>query len=146
MARGLKTFHPLYCLHLISFSFRFHKIFLSLYLTRGAGITKGAFNKSLLCLGSRKPDWVTWLSSNICSILHCKNARKCHALCVSRVLKYPKKCLQHLTTFFMSTWWLDCKKMQKKSRWLFEIIHIIRFEMHMDRRDKSENIVGIWSI
>ena len=32
---------------------------------------------------------------------------------------------------------------QHFSRWLFEIIHIICFEMHMDRPDKSENIVGI---
>jgi hypothetical protein len=28
----------------------------------------------------------------------------------------------------------------KFSQVLFEIIHIIRFEMHMDRLDKSENI------
>jgi hypothetical protein len=32
---------------------------------------------------------------------------------------------------------------KKKSRALFEIIHIIGFEMHMDRPDKSENIFGI---
>ena len=32
---------------------------------------------------------------------------------------------------------------EKKSRWLFEMIHIIRFEMHMDRQDKSENIFWI---
>ena len=40
---------------------------------------------------------------------------------------------------------VDFKKMQKKifSRWLFFKIHIIRFEMHMDRPDKSENIFGI---
>ena len=44
--------------------------------------------------------------------------------------------------------WLDdgiakiCKK--KNSWWLFEIIHIIHFEMHMDRPDKSENIFGIY--
>ena len=29
--------------------------------------------------------------------------------------------------------------MKKKIQWLFEIIHIIRFEMHIDRLDKSEN-------
>ena len=31
----------------------------------------------------------------------------------------------------MSTWWMDCKNIKKKifSRWLFEIIHIIRFEI-----------------
>ena len=36
--------------------------------------------------------------------------------------------------------WVDCKNMQKifLSRWLFEIIHIICFEMHIDRPDKSE--------
>ena len=46
----------------------------------------------------------------------------------------------------MSTWWVDYKKMQKKkiSQWLFQIIHIIRFEMNMDRPDKSENIFWIW--
>ena len=33
---------------------------------------------------------------------------------VSRVLKYPEKCLEHLTTFCMSTWCVDCKKMQKQ--------------------------------
>jgi hypothetical protein len=38
---------------------------------------------------------------------------------------------------------LQKKNKKKKSRWLFEIIHIIRFEMHMDRPDKSENIYGI---
>jgi hypothetical protein len=37
------------------------------------------------------------------------------ALCVSRVLKYPKKCLEYLTMFFMSTLWMEwiakkCKK------------------------------------
>ena len=31
----------------------------------------------------------------------------------------------------------------KISQWLFEIIHIIRIEMHMDRPDKSENILDI---
>ena len=42
----------------------------------------------------------------------------------------------------MSTWWVDYKKMQKNifSRWLFEIIHIIRFEIHMDRLDVSKKI------
>ena len=44
------------------------------------------------------------------------------ALWVSRVLKYPKKCLEDLTTFFMSTWWGDSKNMEEIefSRWLFE--------------------------
>ena len=42
-----------------------------------------------------------------------------------------KKSYTHLTTFFTSTWWMDCKNIKKKffSRWLFEIIHIIRFEI-----------------
>ena len=42
---------------------------------------------------------------------------------VSRVLKYPKKCLEDLTTFFMSTWWGDSKNMEEIefSRWLFEL-------------------------
>ena len=41
---------------------------------------------------------------------------------VSRVLKFPKKCLEDLTTFFMSTWWGDSKNMEEIefSRWLFE--------------------------
>jgi len=32
------------------------------------------------------------------------------------------------------------KNPKEISQWLFEIIHIIRFEMHMDWPDKSENI------
>ena len=41
---------------------------------------------------------------------------------VSRVLKYPKKCLEDLTTFFKSTWWGDSKNMEEieLSRWLIE--------------------------
>ena len=35
------------------------------------------------------------------------------------------------------------KCVKKNSRWLFEIIHIIHFEMHMDWPDKSENIFWI---
>ena len=37
---------------------------------------------------------------------------------------------------------MDCKniKINKFSRWLFEIIHIIGFEMHMDRPDKSKHL------
>ena len=34
-------------------------------------------------------------------------------LWVSRVLKYPKMCLEDLTTFFMSTWWGDSKNMEE---------------------------------
>ena len=43
-------------------------------------------------------------------------------LWVSRVLKYPKKCLENLTTFFMSTWWGNSKNMEEIefSRWLFD--------------------------
>ena len=33
---------------------------------------------------------------------------------------------------------------EKISGWLFFLIHFIRFEMHMDRPDKSENVFGIW--
>ena len=46
---------------------------------------------------------------------------------------------------FMGSWKPKrvAKICKKNSRWLFEIIHIIRFEMHMDRPDKSENIFGI---
>ena len=42
---------------------------------------------------------------------------------VSKVLKYPKKCLEDLTTFFMSTWWGDSKNMKEIefSQWLFEL-------------------------
>ena len=40
----------------------------------------------------------------------------------SGVLEYPKKYLEDLTTFFMSTWWGDSKNMEEIefSRWLFE--------------------------
>ena len=43
-------------------------------------------------------------------------------LWVSRVLKYPKKCLEDLTTFFMSTWGGDSKNMEEIEfpQWLFE--------------------------
>ena len=43
-------------------------------------------------------------------------------LWVFRVLKYPKKCLEDLTTFFMSTWSGDSKNTEEIefSRWLFE--------------------------
>ena len=44
-----------------------------------------------------------------------------------------KECIHYtyLTTFFMSTWWMDCKNIKEIffSRWLFEIIHIIHFEI-----------------
>ena len=42
--------------------------------------------------------------------------------CSLWVLKYPKKCLEDLTTFFMSTWWGDSKNMEEIefSWWLFE--------------------------
>ena len=38
------------------------------------------------------------------------------------LLKYPKKCFEDLTTFFMSTWWGDSKSVKEIefSRWLFE--------------------------
>ena len=39
--------------------------------------------------------------------------RKSRSLWVSRVLKYPKKCLEDLTTFFMSTWWGDSKNKEE---------------------------------
>ena len=44
------------------------------------------------------------------------------SLWVSRVLKYPKKCLEDLATFCMSTWWEDSKNKEEIefSRWLFE--------------------------
>ena len=51
------------------------------------------------------------------------------SLMVSRALKKGKKSYTHLTAFFMPAWWMDCKNIKKKSRWLFEIIHIIRFEI-----------------
>ena len=46
----------------------------------------------------------------------------CPTLWVSRVLKYPKKCLEDLITFFMSTWWGDSKNMKEIefSPWFFE--------------------------
>ena len=41
--------------------------------------------------------------------------------------------------FLKTNWNAEWKK---KSQWLFEIIRIIHFEMHMDRPDKFENIFG----
>ena len=35
--------------------------------------------------------------------------------CVSRVMEYHKKSFQHLTTFFISTWWGDSKNVQEIS-------------------------------
>ena len=53
--------------------------------------------------------WVLWVDNNT---LH------------SEFLEYwiPKKCLEDLTTFFMSTWWGNSKNMEEIefSRWLFE--------------------------
>ena len=44
----------------------------------------------------------------------------------------------------MSTWWMDCKNIKKKffSRWLFEIIHIIRFEIWDLRSRDLKNFLG----
>ena len=49
-----------------------------------------------------------------------------------------------MTTFFMPTWWVDWKKMQKKkfSRWPFFKIHFICFEMHMDGPDNLKKNLG----
>ena len=52
----------------------------------------------------------------------------------------------------MSTWWMDCKNIKKKiSQWLFEIIHIIRFEIwDLRSRDLKKfygydiNYLSIW--
>ena len=46
-----------------------------------------------------------------------------------------------MTTFFISTWWMDCKNVKKKnfSRWLFEIIHIFWSEI-WDLRSKDLKI------
>ena len=45
-----------------------------------------------------------------------------NTLWVFSILKYPKKCLEDLTTFFMSTWWGDSKNMEDIEFlwWLFE--------------------------
>ena len=61
---------------------------------------------------------IVW--KNITEIIHLRILTP--TLWVSRVLKYPKKCLEDLTTFFMSTWWGDSKNMEEIefSRWLFE--------------------------
>ena len=42
----------------------------------------------------------------------------------------------------MSTWWGDCKKMQRKIGVFFFKTHFIRFEMHMDRPDDLKNFLG----
>ena len=46
-----------------------------------------------------------------------------------------------MTTFFIPTWWMDCKNVKKKkiSRWLFEIIHIFWSEI-WDLRSKDLKI------
>ena len=73
-----------------------------------------------------------------CAIFCWRRFIKMYFWCIhwdSRALKM--KSSKHLTTFFMSTWWVDCKNMQIFFSWcLFELIHIIRFEMHMNRQDK----------
>ena len=47
---------------------------------------------------------------------------ECITLWVSRVVKYPNRCLEDLTTFLMSIWWGDSKNMEEIefSWWLFE--------------------------
>ena len=68
----------------------------------------------------------------VCSSMNTKKKATCNLmpmLCrykswyVSKVEKYNKKSFHHLTTFFMSTWWGDCKNMQEIeiSRWFFEL-------------------------
>ena len=44
---------------------------------------------------------------------------QCFSQYVSRVVKYSKKSLQHLTSFLMSTWWKICKK-SNSHWWLLE--------------------------
>ena len=58
-----------------------------------------------------------WFKKKKTELVHIRS------LWVSRVLKYPKKCLEDLAMFFMSTWWGDSKNMQEIefSRWLFEL-------------------------
>ena len=51
----------------------------------------------------------------------------------------PKKSLQHATTFFMSTWWVDWKNIQKK---VF-MVAFFKSTLSLDMPDKYENIFGI---
>ena len=56
-----------------------------------------------------------------------------------------QKSLQHIWqrfSYLLDKWIAKISKKNFFSRWLFEIIHIIRFEMRMDRPDKSENTFG----
>ena len=71
------------------------------------------------------------------------NDFKYTSLWVSRVLKYPKKCLEDLATFFMSTWWAFWATWKiaqpiqpifalpqfalKKPPWEFNFFHIFGF-------------------
>ena len=63
--------------------------------------------------------WLSLLVPNFqrsvwdCSVHSCSCPWLNISPCVSRVLKYPKQCLQHLTTFFMSTW------LQKYAKYIF---------------------------
>ena len=60
-------------------------------------------------------NWWAWHKKLLCHT-------QLNTLWVFRVSKYTKKCLDDLTTFFMSTWWGDTKNMKEIefSRWLFE--------------------------
>ena len=62
-----------------------------------------------------------WVERSIISLL----ARAMHALWVFRVLKYPKKCLEDLTMFFMSTWWGDSKKYERN--WIVTMAFWVRY-------------------
>ena len=59
--------------------------------------------------------WVTILcvKASACDfqLQNCYSHTKLYSQWVFRVLKYPKKCLEDLTTFFISTWWGDSNNM-----------------------------------
>ena len=54
-----------------------------------------------------------------------KNANISNFLTLAGVLKYPKKCLEDLTTFFMSTWWGNSKNMKEIERFILKICQTV---------------------
>ena len=67
-------------------------------------------------------NWIEWLcqivkshcnSSVICTFNKDSNSWKLHYMLCLYIRVIPKKYFQHLTKFFISTWWGNCKNMQE---------------------------------
>ena len=63
-------------------------------------------------------------------------------LSIGKVI-YPKLCMTETSILVIGPIPKPNLKSADFSWWLFEIVHIVCFEMHMDRPDKSANIFGI---